>query len=166
MTVLRPEDIISILGVKEKDIDCSGLKMTVGEVYRFTSRGRILINSKELPEYKEVKPAPINNRYYLELGVYLVRYREYVKIPEDCIGLVLPRSSLLRMGATLHTAIWDPGYEGRGIGLLVVYNIHGIELERGAQIGQMILVKMTGSTRFLYRGIYYKEGRISNQSHY
>lgn len=157
MTVLRPEDIMSILGVKESELDCSGLKMTVGEIYRFNGRGKILANNKGLPPYEEL--VPINNIFYLEQGAYLVRYREYVKIPEDCIALVFPRSSIMRIGATLYTAVWDAGYEGRGVGLLVVHNPYGIVLEKGAQIGQLVFIKLTEKTSRLYRGTYYKEGR-------
>jgi len=123
--------------------DYPTFRMSIGDVYRFTSRGKVLTDRMEYPEYMRVKPIPLNNRFYLESGVYLVRCREYVKIPNDCIGLVLPNPSLIGMGATLQTTIWTPGYEGYVTGLLVVYNMHGIELEHGAQIGQMILVKTT-----------------------
>jgi deoxycytidine triphosphate deaminase len=39
----------------------------------------------------------------------------------------------------LDTAVWDAGYEGRGEGLLEVY--HGIELEQGARIAQLVLAR-------------------------
>lgn len=95
--------------------------------------------------------------FSLPPGAYIVRYREYVKIPDDCIALAIPRSSLLRMGATLYTAVWDPGYKGRGYGLLAVFNNRGIVLEKGAQIAQLVYIKMTGRTSFTYRGTFYGE---------
>ena len=61
------------------------------------------------------------------------------------------------MGATLYTAIWDPGYEGRGSGLIVIHNPYGIYLRKGTQVAQLIIIRMSSRTQKLYRGSYYKE---------
>jgi len=60
-----------------------------------------------------------------------------IAVPEGHVGFVLPRSTLLRNGCTLETAVWDAGYEGRGEGLLQVH--HEIELRPGARVGQFLL---------------------------
>jgi len=62
------------------------------------------------------------------------------------------------MGATIQSALWDPGYEGRGVGLLIVMNPYGIVLEKGARIAQFILMKMTEPPERVYRGSYQHEG--------
>ncbi|MEM2452891.1 MAG: deoxyuridine 5'-triphosphate nucleotidohydrolase, partial [Ignisphaera sp.] len=90
-------------------------------------------------------------------GGYRIRYREIVKVPENTIAIAIPRSTLLRIGATIHTAVWDPGYEGRGEGLLVVFNNHGIEIEHGAQIAQLVFISLDRITRYIYRGSYFRE---------
>jgi len=156
MVVLAPEDLVEVLGLREEALDCSGLKLTLGEVYTFDGRGAIYRREKQLPQHGKLEPSK-KGVYYLPQGSYLVRYNEHVRVPEDCIALAFPRSSLLRMGATLHTAVWDAGYEGRGIGLLVVFNPYGILLEEGAQIGQLVFLKLSRRTGKLYRGTYYKE---------
>lgn len=75
--------------------------------------------------------------YRLDPGGYILQYAETVSIPEDHVGFVLPRSSLMRNGAMLNTAVWDAGYTGRGEGLLQVH--HDLTLERGARVAQLVL---------------------------
>jgi dUTP pyrophosphatase len=93
---------------------------------------------------------------------YLVTYNETITVPPDCAGIVLPRSTLLRCGAVLHSALWDPGYSGKGQGLLVVY--HPLKLYRNARIGQFVLWRMEQAAQSLYQGRYQGENLAnSNQ---
>ncbi|MEI2760841.1 MAG: hypothetical protein V9E95_01185 [Methanothrix soehngenii] len=39
-------------------------------------------------------------------------FNEIVNIPGDVAALARARSTLLRCGASLETALWDPGYLG------------------------------------------------------
>ena len=50
------------------------------------------------------------------------------------MALGRPRSSLLRCGASLHTAVWDAGYRGRSQSLLVVHHPAGLRLGRDARV--------------------------------
>ena len=74
----------------------------------------------------------------------------------DLMALARPRSTLLRCGALLHTAVWDAGYQGRSEALLVVANPHGLRLERGARICQMIFLTLDAAGA-AYRGAYQGE---------
>ncbi|OYR79350.1 deoxyuridine 5'-triphosphate nucleotidohydrolase, partial [Halorubrum distributum] len=91
--------------------------------------------------------------YRLERGSYVVRYGERVRIPEERIGFVLPRSTLLRNACTLDTAVWDAGYEGVGEGRLDVG--HPIEIEPGARIAQLVLAE--ADHEGTYDGAYQRE---------
>jgi dUTP pyrophosphatase len=62
------------------------------------------------------------------------------------------------MGLTVPTAVWDAGYNGRGEGLVIVCNPHGVRLQRGARIAQLVLFQLTQATR-AYAGRYQNEGR-------
>ena len=84
-----------------------------------------------------------------------VRYGEPVRIPTGHVGFVLPRSTLLRNGCTLDTAVWDAGYEGVGEGRLDVG--HGIDIEAGARIGQLVLAR--ADHEGTYDGTYQGENR-------
>ncbi len=151
MVVLRPEDIITIFNVDLDRVDCAGLRLTLHSVYEYGGSGFLGLDVRELPSYREISCDP-----YCELGpgTYFIRYNEYVKIPNGYMGLAIPRSSLIRMGATIYTAVWDPGYEGRGAGMLVVFNPYGIRLEKGVQVAQLVLFKMSGETKHYYRGVF------------
>ena len=80
-------------------------------------------------------------------------------MPTDCGGLCFPRSSLLRMGLTVPTAVWDAGYGGRGEGLLIVTNPHGVRLQRGARIAQLVVFRLTQPASQAYQGRYQGEHR-------
>jgi dUTP pyrophosphatase len=97
---------------------------------------------RALPE-REALPFDDQGALHLPLGAYLVRFEEIVYLPLDLMALARPRSTLLRCGAALHTAVWDAGYQGRSEALLTVANQHGLHLERGARICQMIFLPVT-----------------------
>ena len=93
----------------------------------------------------------------LEAGAYLVTFNEIVNIPRDVAALARARSSLLRCGATLETALWDPGYRGRSQSLLVVYNPHGLRLKKNARLMQLVFLRLEKDAEKLYDGKYQGE---------
>lgn len=141
----------------------AGYDLTVDAVAHFNGVGALdLTNERRcLPEVEnmdwgaagsaDAPPAPLT----LAPGGYLVTYSEVIEVPHDCAGVVLPRSSLMRCGATLHSALWDPGYRGRGQGLLTVYT--ALKLYRQARIGQFVLFKLEHAPGELYTGVYQGE---------
>jgi len=128
--------------------------LTIDKVLKPVSSGSITKSKVTLPEYREVQLE--NNRWFLPNGEYIVSYQQIIKIPDNAVGFVYPRSSLMRMGAMLFTAVWDPGYVGKGSSLLVVYNKKGITLEKGARIAQLVLIEARPTG--IYRGRYHGEG--------
>jgi len=150
------EEVAKFVKVKSMgQIQPNGVDLTVGEIYSFASSGGLGEQSKDLPKYKEILPDD-SGYYVLKPGAYLVRYAEEIRIPKQAIGLVFPRSTLQRMGATVYTSVWDSGYEGRGVGLLVVFNPHGIKISRSARICQMIFIDARAFKE--YAGSYQHEG--------
>ncbi len=153
--VLSPSLLSKILGLRDEDLDVSGVKLSIGEVYEPRSEGWLGRSDKRLPEYRRVEPR--EGAYRLKQGAYIVRYAEVVRVPRGFIAVAYPRSSLLRMGVVLHTAVWDPGYEGRGVTLLVVHNPHGVVIGERAQIAQLVYIPVVGPSGE-YRGVYLREG--------
>ena len=143
----------------EKQLQPAGFDLTLNSIYSIPSQGEIYNSSiKEdiLPNYEEIKTT--NGLYNLSKGAYLVVYNEIINLPNNLMALVYPRSTLIRMGATIYTAIWDPGYNGRGRGLLNVFNEKGIILHKNSRIAQIVFFKLTSSSNRLYSGKYIKEG--------
>ena len=133
----------------------AGIDLTVGRVFSFKSSGTLGVKSVRLPETAEV---PLEGGVWrLKPGAYKIVYNEIVSVPEDHIGLCFPRSSLLRMGATVECAVWDPGYKGRGSSLLLVFNPNGIAIEKDSRIVQLVFIKAQERLRKIYSGAYQHE---------
>lgn len=145
--------------IREGQYQPAGIDITIKEAYAFKSAGKIDFDNKER-KISEVEPIPFqNNEIHLQKGAYKVIFNEYVKIPNDVVAFCFPRSSLLRCGATLECAVWDPGYEGRSEALLVVANEHGIILKKNAKIGQMVFIRLSEAAKELYEGKYKSENK-------
>lgn len=141
----------------EEQVQPAGVDLTLNRVEMLTARGEISVE----PRFsKGVNVLPNKGFYELPQGSYRVTYHEIVKIPAGYIGLLMPRSSLLRNGATIYTAVWDPGYRGRGMGLMVVFNRQGIRIAEDARVAQLILLSVEDSAG-LYKGRFLGEN-ISN----
>ena len=136
----------------EQQVQPHGIDVRLETVWRFAGAGALGRDrapggeqpadadhspSRSLPE-RELLPFDGDGALHLPPGAYLVRFQEVVQLPTDLMALARPRSSLLRCGATLHTAVWDAGYVGRSEALLAVANPHGLRLERGARICQLV----------------------------
>ncbi|RLG77208.1 MAG: deoxyuridine 5'-triphosphate nucleotidohydrolase [Thermoprotei archaeon] len=158
MTAWSPEKIAEVLGIGEELLDCAGVKLHLDKLFKFRSPGFLGAQQRELPHVEEVEH--VDGVYRLGPGVYRIRYREVIKVPPNAMALAFPRSSLLRMGVTIYTAVWDPGYEGRGEGMLTVFNPFGIELEAGCQVAQLIFIELDRPTKRVYRGAYFRENMV------
>lgn len=73
------------------------------------------------------------------------------------MALGRPRSSLNRCGVTIHTAVWDAGYNGRSTSMLVVNNPAGFRVQRDARVMQLVFFGMAEATAEGYRGRYQGE---------
>jgi dUTP diphosphatase len=139
-------------------VQMCGVELTLQKTERFLSAGALAFDNKErrLPE-TEVVEFDLSDWVYLGPGAYLVTFNEIVNIPKDMAALARPRSSLLRMGASLETALWDPGYRGRSQSLLVVYNPQGLRLKRNARLMQLVFMRLEREADKAYSGIYQGE---------
>lgn len=136
-----------------EQIQPNGVDLTLGELYTQASAGAIRGHTKEIGERTRLTPTPDSSVYELDPGGYIVRYNETITIPDNHIGFIYPRSSLLRNSAMLNTAVWDAGYTGRGEGLLQLYS--PITLEQDARIAQLVFA--TAEHSGTYDGSYQQE---------
>lgn len=121
--------------LRAEQVQPNGVDLTLEAVFEQSSPGRIERGSKTIGDREECPSS--EGVYELSPGGYVVRYAERIHIPEDHVGFLYPRSSLLRNSCMLDTAVWDAGYEGRGEGLLEVH--HEVSIEAGARIAQLVL---------------------------
>ncbi|MEM3555770.1 MAG: deoxyuridine 5'-triphosphate nucleotidohydrolase [Candidatus Micrarchaeia archaeon] len=154
--LIEQSSLIDRMVNKGVQLQPAGVDLTLSEIFEFKEAGCLDFTNKErvLPKCKKLK---IYDEVKLKSGAYKVVYNEIIRVPPDCIGLAFPRSSLLRCGAFMHCAVWDPGYEGRSESLLIVSNKHGIKLKRNARLAQLIFLKLSAKPKAKYSGKYLKE---------
>jgi dUTP pyrophosphatase len=139
----------------------NGIDLTLKQVEKFIDKGSIDFTNEErvLPPTEEIPF--VNGWVTLPSGCYKVTFNEVVTIPDDMVALGRPRSSLLRSGATIESAVWDAGFHGASISLLVVYNPHGISLQRNARLLQLFFIKMSDKAQQGYQGTYQENSRTA-----
>jgi len=167
MLVLSGSDIRRLLKRKpplmegwlnlDEQVQANGFDLTLRDVAGIQSAGTIAISNNERV-LADLSPLSFDANGFLELaaGVYIVTYNEIVHLPKNIMALGRPRSSLLRCGVNLGTAVWDAGYEGRSQSLLVVHNPQGFRVQKNARITQLVFMELTGDSEG-YNGVYQRE---------
>ena len=142
---------------QEKQVQSCGVDLTVGKVFTLEGKGVLdFTNEKrKLPEYREL--AGDNGVWHLSPGTYHFAMNEKIVLPNNIAGLLLPRSSALTCGLEVHTAVWDPGYEGRSF--IHVSLVRDVEIHKNAKVAQMIFFDL-GKETAAYSGIYKNEDII------
>jgi dUTP pyrophosphatase len=142
----------------ETQIQPNGLELTLKEVKTIEGPGAVDFDNSErkLPVGKTLE---FGNDGWICLpeGIYKVLFNEVVNIPMNLAAIAKPRSSLIRCGATLETAVWDAGYRGRSESLLVVYNTAGFKLKKDARIMQLLFYTLDAEVEKGYSGMYQNE---------
>ena len=141
----------------EEQVQPNGIDLTVRDIALLQSSGRITVEDSQrlVPN---LAPLVFDGLGFIDLmpGAYIITYNEIVHLPKNIMALARPRSSLLRCGVTVDTAVWDAGYSGRSQSLMVVYNSQGFRLQRNARVAQLIFLRLSRKTEG-YRGAYQGE---------
>jgi dUTP pyrophosphatase len=141
----------------EQQLQPNGFDITLRDVAMLQNMGQIPIDNtqRRLPD---LAPLIFDNQGFMELmpGSYIITYNEIVHIPTNLMALARPRSSLLRCGVSIGTAVWDAGYSGRSQSLMLVYNSNGFRVQQNARVAQLVFVTLTAETES-YSGKYQNE---------
>ena len=142
----------------EQQVQPNGVDLSLQTVSAIHGQGILAADNagRVLPD---VEPLPFDDAGFVTLGpgVYQVVFNEIVNLPKDMMAFGRPRSSLCRCGVTLHTAVWDAGYNGRSTSLLNVANPSGFRVQRDARLLQLVFIKLAREVAEGYRGIYQGE---------
>lgn len=144
----------------------NGFDLTIKSIENFAGIGMISEEGKKLPKMEESIPnypksdtGAKNDAWILPKGVYLVHFNETVKLPKNIAALSIQRSTVFRCGNFMQVGSWDAGYNGNGIGLLVVGNSDGLVIERNSRVCQLHFFEVTGDN-FGYSGNYQHENLV------
>jgi dUTP pyrophosphatase len=141
----------------EKQLQPSGFDLSVGEVLAYEGGGSVDFSNEErvIAPGRPLQPDR-DGWYNLGPGCYTIVYNEVVRMPLDLAAMARTRSTLLRNGASVETAVWDPGYQGRSSSLFVVHNPGGIRLKRDARVAQLVFFRV-GEVQEGYNGVFQNE---------
>lgn len=124
--------------LSEEAIQPNGVDLSIGELYELSGSSYIANEDYDKAVRNEVDSR--QGIYYVRPeNAYVTVYGEKISIPENHIGLVFPRSRLMRCGLQIETAVWDSGYTGIGEGQLTVSQ--EAELEDDLRIAQMVFIR-------------------------
>ena len=142
----------------EAQLQPNGFDMTVREVARLTTPGAVGAEDTSRV-LSDTQPIEFDSDGWLQLepGPFLITFNEVVNLPLNVMALGRPRSSLLRSGAGVHTAVWDAGYRGRSQALLVVYHPGGYRVQRDARLMQLVFFRMETAASQGYEGRFQSE---------
>jgi dUTP pyrophosphatase len=168
MSLLSHEELISLINQKpslveqmvDPDIQVqpNGIELTLQRVEIHEGSGSIAFDNSErkLPQTKAMD-FDSDGWIHLPKGSYKIVFNEIVNIPKNIAAIAKPRSSLLRCGATVETAVWDAGYSGRSESLLVVFNDNGFKIKKDARVLQLLFFRLGEEVREGYAGRYQNE---------
>jgi len=141
----------------ETQVQPNGVDLTLREVALLQTSGKIATSDSQR-SVSALSPLVFDGLGFIDLmpGAYIITYNEVVHLPNNVMALARSRSSLLRCGVTVNTAVWDAGYSGRSQSLMVVYNPQGFHLQKNARVVQLVFLQLTQETEG-YHGAYQEE---------
>jgi dUTP pyrophosphatase len=161
-TILSGEEISSLIK-RIENVDSgeqkqpAGYDVTISKAYSYSESTYLLSIAKtENSELKEVYPK--GGYFDLPPGQYLIELNEITTIPKDAIGILFPRSTLLRNGLDVRSALFDPGYSGQPKVMLICYR--RARVQRFSRVGQLVLIRSDREFSKQYSGNYQGERGI------
>ncbi len=152
--------------VSSNDIQGASVDLRIGEKAKILQKQNTPIDLSKKPSFEKFyKEVELSKGFELKAGEFLYAETiEYIKIPSDKAGLLLPRSSLARMGLMLPSSFYaNPGYEGHLP--IVIHNMsnNSFIIPPYYKVMQMLLVELKGEAKQYHEQIdtkYFKESNI------
>ncbi len=146
---------------QEEDYQPSGLDLRLGQIYEIDDNkgqtqsdrlGLWVDGYKELPKHKILDMDEYAKKYndfgwlLLPNRPYIAEVQEQIQIGENNAQFYLPRSSLLRAGVNVYTALGDLGYNGKLSFLIINHSNRPFFLEKGVRFAQLIDFEVRGGS--------------------
>lgn len=138
----------------EEDYQPSGLDLRVGKVFVFGDSSIAFLHEgeKKLPQQIEL---PITQLH--EFGLYdgwvlepqrpyMFQVQEQIEIGQSNAQFYLPRSSLLRAGVNVYTALGDLGYNGHLSFLVINHRRAPFFIQQGERFAQLVDFEVRGGS--------------------
>jgi len=131
----------------------NGLDLRIGGEYAIYAYEGVVVRPCELEDARHLfRVVKAEEVVIPPRSFVLLTTEEYVKMPEDVVGLANLRSTLARYGLIIPPTVVDAGFEGNITIEVVNESPNTIVLRRGVRFLHLILVKAEG--RAAYAGMY------------
>ncbi len=159
--ILTGEEIKKLISLGRLKIDPlypdtvreNGLDLRIGGEYAIYAYERAVVRPCELEDARHLfRVVKADEVVIPPRSFVLLATEEYVKMPEDVVGLANLRSTLARYGLVIPPTVVDAGFEGNITIEVVNMSPNTIVLKRGVRFLHLILVKAEG--RAAYDGTY------------
>ena len=165
MTILAEQELRKIFkDMDDEQFTPNGIDLRLKAVYlpENISKGvfGITHGQKMIPELIEIPP--LEGTFILNPGRKYFINCGHIDIPKDCVQTYYPRSTLMRAGLELYSAVGDAGYSGDLIFAVKVSGVASIVVEQNERVVQAITYKLTSATEG-YDGDY-QNNKIYNEN--
>lgn len=123
-----------------------GIDLSVKKIERIYRGGQVLkdktvVDPQNYQEIFATENSEGRITWRLASGVYALTFNERVTIPPTHTGFILHRSSIMRMGGMIVSAIWDPGFTtgDNDMGTTLFAHVP-IEIEKDARVAQFYMM--------------------------
>ena len=158
---------------RDEDYQPSGLDLRLGKVFclnfKEDEKYGLIDGKKYLPEHKYIRPTLMKCRdddYVAGWDLqpnkpYICQVVNQIKIGEKNAQFYLPRSSLLRAGVNVYTALGDLGYNGHLSFLVINHGLKPFFIGVGERFAQLIDFEVKGGSES-YDGDYQEKEIIAD----
>lgn len=136
------------------DLTPNGIDLRCSELFYINNTTDVGMydEKKFLPKHSSAKLSKKQTRsgklvegWYLSPGVgYIINVDRKMKIPQDIVQLYYPRSTLLRSGVVLHTAVGDSGFNNTLSFLIINEGDNSFFLGKGERFCQAVSFEVEG----------------------
>lgn len=153
--------IIEQGAVENYDVNSQGKIEGLGAISYDLHTKEIIIVSNEDPHHKSCETYQLNPG-----STVFISTIENVNMPNDCIGMITPRNSRIRIGLQISAPVYHPGHHTKIF--IRVSNISDecIVLKAGESIASIMFGKLSSPTSAPYRGAFVDEFKYSGVSNY
>lgn len=158
----------------EKDYQPSGMDLRLGNIYSLDDKNDssffgLIDGKKFLPKHIEIKSGILKTEegkdipgWFLQPNIpYICEVQEQIKIGENNAQFYLPRSTLLRAGVNVYTALGDLGYNGHLSFLVINHGSRPFFIEKGERFAQLVDFEVKGGSES-YDGDYQEKEDSEN----
>lgn len=157
MSILNPKKILDQCTKEAANslIAQNGIDIPISKIYRLdsTTPGHINGGTRTFP--KRVELELVGEEYILYPGFYEFTTDIEIAVPSNMAGLIIPRSSFLRMGAWVGSGLWDSGFSGKLSGFINNTTCL-VSIGKNERVGQFLMFEAEAFQ--LYSGMYQNSG--------